>query len=258
MLGAVLLRGEQPLGVAVADPGRPGDRVQARARALELHVRLRRRSDHRVVAELEQEHVRGRVDPAQRAVDPERRSRRGPLRPLREHDLEGVPGADVLLAAENALLVRRLVGKANERAGDRPGRGGGHVGRCLEQRADRLGIAAQHLGDPADVVEPQQRLGHDEPADGKTRPGVGERHRRLELGDPVVADVPDDRLVQQLGLVHVDDARPAADERVAPEPPLVDRLEQEARAAGRAQAEIRPERGEEIGVEECVRGRFQA
>ena len=196
MLGAVLLRGEQPLGVPVADPGRPGDRVQARSRALELHVRLRRRSDHRVVAELEQEHVRGRVDPAQRAVDRERRSGRRPLRPLREHDLEGVPGADVLLAAENALLVRRLVGKANERAGDRPGRGRGHVGRCLEQRADRLGIAAQHLGNPPDVVEPQQGLGHHEPADRKTRPGSGERHRRLELGDPVVADVSHDRLVQ--------------------------------------------------------------
>ena len=61
--------------------GRPGDRVQARARALELHVRLRRRADHRVVAELEQEQVRRRVDPAQRAVDRERRGGRRAARP---------------------------------------------------------------------------------------------------------------------------------------------------------------------------------
>ena len=58
------------------------------------------------------------------------------------------------------------------------------------------------------MVEPQQRLGDDEPADGQPGPGVRERHGRLELGDPVVADVPDDRLVQQLGLVHVDERVP--------------------------------------------------
>src|SRR5205085_5817990 len=40
-----------------------------------------------------------------------------------------------------------------------------------------------------------------------------------------------------------------ADERVAPEPALLDRLEQEARAPLRAQVEVRPERGEEAGVE---------
>ena len=69
VLGAVLLRGEQPLGVALARVRRAGDRVQARAPALDLDERLRRRADEREVVELEQEEVRRRVDAPQRAVE---------------------------------------------------------------------------------------------------------------------------------------------------------------------------------------------
>ena len=132
VLGAVLLGGEQPLGVAVAGRGRAGDRVQARARALELHVRLGRRADQREVAELEQEQVRRGVDPAQRPVDRERRGRRRPLRALREHDLERVAGPDVLLAAEHAA-PRASPGRGSARAGPT----GGPVARRAPRSAPR-------------------------------------------------------------------------------------------------------------------------
>ena len=112
VLGAVLLGGEQPLGVPLAGVRRAGDRVQARAAVLALDERLRRRADQRQAAELEQEEVGGGIDPAQRPVELERRGGRRPLRPLREHDLERIPGADVLADPLHALFVRGLVGRA--------------------------------------------------------------------------------------------------------------------------------------------------
>ena len=132
----------------------------------------------------------------------------------------------------------------------RPELAGGLAAGAASSASISSAIAAQHLGDAADVVEAQQHVGDDEAAQRQARAGVGQRHGRLELGDPVVADVADDRLVEPLGLVDADEPRAAADERVAPEPPLVDRLEQEARAAGLAQPEVGPERGEQIGVED--------
>ena len=105
VLGAILLRGEQTLLVALAGLRRAGDRVDAGARPLELHERLRRGADQRQVAELEQEEVGRGIDPPQRPVDRHGRRRRGPLRPLRENDLEGVAGADVLLGREDGPLV---------------------------------------------------------------------------------------------------------------------------------------------------------
>ena len=47
VLGPVLLRGEQALGVALAGRRRAGDRVQARPPALRLDERLGRRADER-------------------------------------------------------------------------------------------------------------------------------------------------------------------------------------------------------------------
>ncbi len=43
-----------------------------------------------------------------------------------------------------------------------------------------------------------EHVGDDEPAHGQPGPGVRKRHGRLELGDPVVADVADDRLAAVL------------------------------------------------------------
>ena len=65
VLGAVLLGGEQPLGVARRRARScPAIGFRLARRALDLHVRLGRRADEREVAELEQEEVRRRVDRA--------------------------------------------------------------------------------------------------------------------------------------------------------------------------------------------------
>jgi hypothetical protein len=66
----------------------------------------------------------------------------------------------------------------------------------------------------------------------------------------VVGDVADDRLAERLGLLEVDDAGAGADERVAAEPTVLDGLEQERRASRSAQAQVRPERGEEVGCDD--------
>ena len=105
MLGAVLLGREQAGGVAVARRCRPGDRVEARPSAFELDERLGRGADEGEAVELEQEQVGRGVDPAQRTVELERRRGRRPLGPLREDDLEGVAGPDVLLRLDHAPLV---------------------------------------------------------------------------------------------------------------------------------------------------------
>ena len=105
------------------------------------------------------------------------------------------------------------------------------------------------------MVEAHERVGDDEAALGQAAAVVRQRHRRLELGDEVVAEVADDRLAAPLGLLVGEQPRAAADERVAPEPALLDRLEQESSRALAAQPEVGPERGEEIGVEHgCDRG----
>ena len=109
VLGAVLLGGEQPLGVALARLRRPRDRVQARRPVLALDQSLRRGADQREILELEQEEVRRGVDAAERTVELDRRRRRRPLGALREDDLEGVAGADQLLDPPHAGLVRGLI-----------------------------------------------------------------------------------------------------------------------------------------------------
>ena len=136
VLGAILLGGEQPLGVALAARGRAGDRVEARPASLRLHVRLGRRADEREVAELEQEQIRRRVDAPQGAVDGERRRRRRPLGPLREHDLERVAAADVLLRLLDAALVLGAAREAHRLAAARR-RLGGRLDRLGEERGDR-------------------------------------------------------------------------------------------------------------------------
>ncbi len=126
--------------------------------------------------------------------------------------------------------------------------------RRLEQRRDLVGVAAEHLGDAADVVEADEHVGDDEAALRQPAPVVRHRHGRLERRDEVVAEVADDRLAAALGLLVGQEPRAAADERVAPEPALLDGLEQEARTAGGAQVQVGPERGEEVGVEEAGDG----
>ena len=206
VLGAVLRGREQRLGVALAARHRARDRVQARAAALQLHERLRRRADKRHVAELQQEEVRRRVHAPQRPVERHRARRGRPLRALREHDLEDIACADVLLGPQHARLVGLAVRKAAR--GRRCGRHGRRDGRRLAQaRGELVGVAAQHLGDPERVVEAHERLGGDEPARRQVRPVVGHRHRRLELRDLLVAEEPDGRPVERGELLEGDEPR---------------------------------------------------
>ena len=123
----------------------------------------------------------------------------------------------------------------------------------LEEGADLGRIARQHLGDRSAVVEPNEHVGDDETALGQPPAVVRQLHRRLELRHVVVAEIADNRLVEGFGLCERDEPVAAPDERVAAEPPLFDGLEQKCSAAGCAQVEVCPERGEEIGVEDgCV------
>ena len=117
VLGAVLLRREQRLGVALARRDRAGDRVERGARAFALDHRLRRAADEREPVELQQEEIRRRVDAAERAVELERRRGGRPLGALRDHDLEDVALADVLLRALDAAQVLVAVGEAAQRPG---------------------------------------------------------------------------------------------------------------------------------------------
>ena len=175
----------------------PGDRVQARAAALDLDVRLGRRADERELAELEQEEVRRRVDAAQRAVDRERAGRRLALGPLREHAWKTSPRADVLLHPRDPAQVLVAVGEALRLAVLPPGAVGTGSGSRASAAATRAGIAAQHVGRAGDVVEAQEHVGDDEAALGDVGPGSRQRHRRLELRDVVVTEVADDRLAQR-------------------------------------------------------------
>ena len=126
-----------------------------------------------------------------------------PLGPLRDDDLEGVACADVLLRALDRALVL-------EAAGVPPGRCGRPLAarelgrRRVEQRPQLVGVAAEHLGEAARMVEAHQRVGDDEPALRQVRPVGGELHRRLERRDVVVAEVADDRRRRRLRLGELD------------------------------------------------------
>ena len=173
VLGAVLLGGEQPLGVALAGRRRAGDRVQRRRAALALDERLGRGADEREPVELEQEEVRRRVDAPQRAVELERRRRRRPLGALREHDLEGVArrGCAPCARATRALVLA-CVGEAR-RVG--PRRAG--VARRPSARSPRAaprlaGSPRSTSAMPRDVVEADEHVGDDEAALGQPAPVV--------------------------------------------------------------------------------------
>ena len=149
MLGAVLLRGEQPLGVA-RRPARSCPRSgSARARRpSHLTMRLGRRADQREPVELEQEEVRRRVDPAQRAVELERRGGRRPLGALRERrsGTRRRRGCSSLHARRAARArAGRESGGAARRACRRARRSTG----ALRARLERVRVAVQHLRDAA-------------------------------------------------------------------------------------------------------------
>src|SRR5439155_20735451 len=204
---------------------RAGDRIHCGASALALDHGFRGAADECQVAELEQEEIRRGIDAPERAIELEGRRRRRPLRPLRDHDLEDVALADVFLRELDPAEVLVAVGEAPQTAaGAGPPRG---IGLWPLEQARRLGaVPDQDLGDTARVVEADEELGHDETALIEARALHGERHRRLEARDDVVAEVADDRLPERLGLVEADEPRAATDERVPPEAPTLHRLEE--------------------------------
>ena len=106
------------------------------------------------------------------------------------------------------------------------------------------------------MVEADERLRDDEAALGEVGAVLGERHRRLQLRDVVVGEVADDGSVQLFRLLEGDEPRAGADEGVAAEPSLLDRLEQEARRGAFAQPQVRPEGSQQVGgdVGVCCHG----
>ena len=94
--------------------------------------RLGRRAGDARLGELEVEHVRRRVDHAQRAIDVERtRARRRLGEALRQHDLERVAGEDVLLHAidrGDEVVVRERRRRRVDRCRARRARGGSSSG----------------------------------------------------------------------------------------------------------------------------------
>ena len=146
VLGALLLVGEQLRGDAavglgvVAARARARDRARGDAAARDGQQRLRAGAGDLEVLEVEEVHVRRRVDRAQAAVDRERldRHRRRPA--LGRHDLEAVAGVDVLddpgdhrleLLARHVRLERSAscAGPACGGAGAAPGRPGARAPR---------------------------------------------------------------------------------------------------------------------------------
>src|SRR4029077_420541 len=134
--------------------------------ALALDERLRRGADQREAVQLEQEQVRRRVDAAERTVEVERRRGRGPRRALREHDLECIARADVVLrGAYRALILGAARCALRETAPAVPG--GQLRGRACEEARDLVRVAADHLCGVLDMVEADEDVGGQETALGE-------------------------------------------------------------------------------------------
>ena len=250
-------RGEQPLRVAARRAAvEPGDRVHRRARALELHERLGRGADEREAVELEQEEVRRRVDPPQRPVDRERR---------------GAASAAPRAARGRSGTRRRARMCSLQRSTPRsysPASGTAHASRP-PARAPPAAAAATARSSSAAI---RRRVAARAPPRRRARGRSGRACRRRRTGSPAVRgrrpaaarSARASRRGRSRGSRRRARRAPrprrtatrrdaAADERVAAEAALLDRLEQEARAPRRAQVEVGPERSEEIGVEDgCV------
>ncbi len=211
MLGTLLLVAEQLLGDptillgARAPRAGAGDRLGADVAPADGQQRLRARPGHLEVPEVEEVHVRARVDRAQAAVDRERLDRHRGRPALRGHDLEGVTGVDVLDDARHHALELRS-GHVRLEARHLPRR----CSVCSAAR-DRTGQHAAHLGDRArgrlvraldvglgveigvcedrdhvlEMVEHDQRVGQHQRHVGqpdRIGPGISERlHRAHEV-----------------------------------------------------------------------------
>ncbi len=182
VLGALLLVGEQVggdlavlVGVAAARAG-AGDRARRDVAPRHRHQRLGRCADDLEVLEVQEVHVRRRVDGAQPAVDRERLDRRRRRPALRGHDLEGVAGVHVLDDPGHHRLERlaRHVGlELRLRAlGGADGGPWKRAGEPLADLADRLDGARVRRLHPAVLL----RVGVGEDRDRVAQVVEGEDH----------------------------------------------------------------------------------
>ena len=223
VLGAVLLGGEQPLGVALARPRRARDRVERRARALGLDERLGRGADERDPVELEQEEVRRRVDAPERAVERERRDRGRRSARCESTIWKASPCADVLLARDDAGLVVAPASAGAACRGARPTRAAAAGRRPRAARSVSSGSPRSTSATPRAWSKRTSTSGTTKRLSGRPAPGVRHRHGRLELRDEVVDEVADDRLAAALGLLvgqqRASRSRPASSARAGPARP---------------------------------------
>jgi hypothetical protein len=121
MLRALLGVGEQLGGDRGVLSGRgPRGRVPAIGRSVIVvpdspHEDLGEAPDHVMIGKIEIEHVRRRVEAAQRPVERNRRRRKGPRRALRDLDLHAVAGEHVFLRAPDGFEELGFAERARQR-----------------------------------------------------------------------------------------------------------------------------------------------
>ena len=233
----------------------PAIGLSAGARALALDERLGRGADERDAVELEQEEVGGGVDAAQRAVERERRDADVGRSARCESTIwKASPRADRLLAGDDA------------RARSPPATGSGGSGRCgarLARRRRRLGREQRdRLGGRRASTSATPRAWSKRTSvsattkrlSGRPGPASGSGTVGSSSDDEVVAEVADDRLAAaprpRRRRAAASRSRRASSARAGPaRPTRAGRL----RRACAAQAQVGPERGQEVGGEAAGR-----
>ena len=211
VLGALLVVAEQLLleylvrHARVPAGARARDRAQLDAVAGLAHEHLRRRAHEVPGPELQVEHVGGRIDDAERAVEVEGIAAELLVEALREHDLDAVSGVDVLPWPSPPPPLKRT--RLNELRNFAPARRGAFAGadpgRGATQLRDQLldlplalavgllriaarGLARDDLHREREVVEDDDRVGQQE---DRVRYGeivVGGVRELLQVADGVV------------------------------------------------------------------------
>ena len=232
VLGALLLVGEQLLGdllvlgrPGAAGPG-PGNRPGRRAAPADREQRLGARPDDLELDEIEEVHVRARVDHAQAAIDRKRvgRGLRGPA--LRGNDLEGVPGMDVLddPADDPLELLAGHVGLEGGRRqdaalllGDRPGQGTLHPGDALRGRIPGIADVGAFLDEEVhDHAERVLEVVEDDEQVAEHQRHVGETDH-VGIWLPEGLDRPDE-VVSEVAHEPAREGRQSVDGRLLPAP----------------------------------------
>ncbi len=249
MLGAILLRREQPLDVALGRLGRAGDGAEAGAAVLAGDEPLGRRADERDPVELEQEEVRRRDS---------RAAARGRCRAAR-------PTWVARLAGTGRTGRRRLRRCAPSRSppsrrSARDPVNGGSAPPCRAARGARRSRLRGVLRSPRDrprAPPRHRRRGRSGRASrrrssrlsGKPRPSAGNGTVGSRRATWSYARYPTIGKPELRRLVELDDPRARAHPRVAPEPSALDRFEDEAGGAGVTKAQVGAEWSEEVGVD---------